>query len=631
MGNLCKKRNSTGPGDSPSKEKFIDKNDSDTEKVEEKNIISRNNTSSIQNKTVEEESSISKQNMHSTQIQNEDEKVKEEYSSPRQNTHSTQNEDEHVNDKISLPKNTDGNYIQNNTNSSIKILNDDSNPSLNEEFQSGYMSPSSAKDSSCMKKLMKEQKNMPGLREERLQKLNDSIDKTQACIFCQIPIDENDISFSLLCKHRSCYICIYNRLQDIIGGGENQLLLCTCDAVIYIYLLVKDIEPESIDLYVEMISGISKIDTSLKSYCPYDLHLSKKFRFNPNHVCKKCKNKFCQKCGLAHITQTCLEFYNEVFKEEMKAKLPKCTECKENLIEIELGCECQLCLKCCKSIIKDFLYKEDPMNDPVCIKHNIMVPRMYIYQAFGGQNFFIKEQEKAIDFMILSPKFVCEICLLEFSINQSITLDCDHRFCGKCMKSYLNTLMKESSYANKIGCPKCNEFIHYEALKSNSDPDIFERFLKFTVMVFQPEDKVEVMKWCVNCDYGCTIPIDKEKFTCPNCESEYCPKCNKKHFSSKCEDLRSTKTEEELKVILRKSDEFFKNFMKDFIKCPNCGEAIQKKAGCNFLTCTWPRCKGICFCAICNKILTKDQHYSHYKISGPFGVTCNTTDEIEEE
>jgi hypothetical protein len=229
---------------------------------------------------------------------------------------------------------------------------------------------------------------------------------------------------------------------------------------------------------------------------------------------------------------------------------------------------------------------------------------MYIYQAFGGQNFFIKEQEKAIDFMILSPKFDCEICLVQFSINQSITLDCNHRFCSSCMKSYLNTLMKESSFANKIGCPKCNALISYETLKSNSDPDIFEHYLEFTIMAFQPEEKLEVMKWCINCDYGCTIPIDEENFICPNCGSEYCPKCNKKHYMSKCQDLKSSKTAEELKALLGENEEFFTNIMKDYIQCPNCGEAIQKVAGCNFLKCIWPRCKGICFCAICNKQLT---------------------------
>ncbi|OMJ79308.1 hypothetical protein SteCoe_20732 [Stentor coeruleus] len=481
-----------------------------------------------------------------------------------------------------------------------------------------------------IEKLLKKQKSMTSLREKAFQLLNDTIDKTQTCIFCQIPIIENDISFSLFCKHRSCFICIYNKLQDIIGGEENQILLCACNTIIYIHLLVKDIELESLSLYVEMISGISKIDDSIKYFCPYDLNLIKKFRFNED-VCENCQNPFCKKCGLAHLTQTCLEYYNETFKEEMKEKIPKCTECNKNPFEIELGCQCQLCLGCCKTIIKDFLYNDNPMQDPVCFKHNIIIPRMYIYQAFGGQNFFIKEQEKAIDFIILSPNFSCEICLMEFSINQSITLDCDHRFCGKCMKLYLNTLMIESSFANKIGCPKCNMRITYETLKSNSDNNIFERYLKFTVMAFQSENKFEVMKWCVNCDYGCLIPIDQKAFLCPICQSEYCPKCNKKHFASKCEDARSIKTTDELKVMLKENDKYFMNFMKDYIKCPNCSEAIQKIAGCNFLKCEWPRCKGIYFCAICNKILTKDHHYSHFKVSGPFGVTCNTTDEIQDE
>ncbi|OMJ79297.1 hypothetical protein SteCoe_20719 [Stentor coeruleus] len=481
------------------------------------------------------------------------------------------------------------------------------------------------------KALLRKQKVSLSLAENGLQILDNIIDKTQNCIFCQFPITENDISFSLLCKHRSCYMCIYNKLQDITQGGESQLLLCDCNAVIYIYLIAKNIEFETLDLYAEIVSGIFHMNDIIKSYCPYDLHLNKKIKLSENKLCKKCKNPFCQKCGFTHPVQTCLEYYSEIFKKEMKEKLPKCTECNTEPLEINLECECKLCLNCCKNMIRDFLYKEDPTKDPVCDKHNIIIPRMYVYQVFGGQNFFIKEQTKAIDYLILSPKFVCEICLIEFSVNQSITMDCDHRFCYNCIKYYINTKMVDSSSANKIGCPKCELPISYDTLKNNSDPDIFERYLKFSVMAYLPEDKEEVMKWCINCDFGCTISKDVVDFKCPNCHSEYCPKCNKKHFMSECENLRFIKSANELKAMFFENDEFFINFMRDNIKCPNCGEAIQKVSGCNFLTCVWPRCKGISFCAICNKILTKNQHYSHYKISGPFGGTCNITDGIEDE
>ncbi|OMJ79306.1 hypothetical protein SteCoe_20730 [Stentor coeruleus] len=477
------------------------------------------------------------------------------------------------------------------------------------------------------KLLSQMQVSMTTLREKSLISLNKTIDRTQNCIFCQFPIDKNDISFSLICNHRSCFVCIYNKLQDIINE-EPQLLLCNCNAVIYIYLLSKDIEIEFLNLYVEMISKILKINYPIKNYCPYDLEISEESILKFNKICEKCKYHYCQKCGLDHLNKSCLEYFNDTFKEEIIKSYPKCTECNENNQEINLSCECKLCNNCCKSMIKNFLYLENPINDPVCKKHKIIIPKTFIYQVFGDKTFFIKEQEKAIDYLILSPKFICEICLGEFNVNQSITLDCDHRFCSLCIKTYLNICMNNYSFAIKIGCPKCGFKISYEILKCNSGLDDFERYLKFSVMGFQPENNYDVMKWCVNCDFGCIIPMDNEYFICPNCQSEFCPQCNKKHFMSKCEDIRSTTSTREIKEMLRGNEEFFTNFMQDYVKCPNCREAICKVAGCNFLTCTWPRCKGICFCAICNKVLTKDQHFSHYKVSGPFGGTCNTTDNI---
>ncbi|OMJ79307.1 hypothetical protein SteCoe_20731 [Stentor coeruleus] len=471
--------------------------------------------------------------------------------------------------------------------------------------------------------LIKTQEDIMKLRENELLMINSTVDKTKTCIFCQFLINEEDISFSLLCKHKSCFICIYNKLQDIIEENDTQFLMCACDTVIHINLLAKNIELESLNLYVEIISRISKISISIKSYCPYCLHFNEKIISNQINICENCKNHFCLKCGLAHFTQTCLEYYNETFKEKIKEKIAKCTECNTNPFEIELGCECQLCLKCCKTIIKDFLYNDNPIQDPICFKHNIIIPRMYIYQAFGGKNFFIKEQEKAIDFTILSPMFNCEICFFRLSVNQSITLGCDHRFCGNCIKLHLNCLMREYSFANKIECPICNKPIDYEILKNNSDPDAFESYLKFSVMIFQPEDKVEVMKWCKNCDFGCIVSVDQETFICPNCQPGYYEDYEK----SESKDVISTKSS----LDLKEKKEFLEIFYQNYVKCPNCSEAIEKVAGCNFLTCYWPRCTEISFCALCSKKLTKDQHYSHYKVSGPFGKTCNTLDQIADE
>jgi hypothetical protein len=53
-------------------------------------------------------------------------------------------------------------------------------------------------------------------------------------------------------------------------------------------------------------------------------------------------------------------------------------------------------------------------------------------------------------------------------------------------------------------------------------------------------------------------------------------------------------------------------------KCPHCSEFIEKINGCNFITCNCD-CR---FCFICLKILTAEDHYSHYKNSDPWTNGC---------
>ncbi|OMJ89554.1 hypothetical protein SteCoe_8254 [Stentor coeruleus] len=485
--------------------------------------------------------------------------------------------------------------------------------------------------------LISEKKEL--LKQQVIENLENTINKnSRKCAFCSSPIDPTDTSTVFLCKHISCYICIYNRLQEIISEDLPQLMTCNCKKIVYYYLFKGILESESLDLYVEMISKMSKLDYNLTSFCPYCRHKNTCKNNNTFHSCDKCNNEYCVKCGQSHISKTCFEYYNQEYKHELLAKIPKCTECKDLPLEIELSCECKLCIVCAKKMIIDFLYNISPIDDPKCKLHQLIIPRVYVYSAFGGEYGFIKEQEKAIDYMILTPKFICEICLNENNVNKSITLDCDHRFCHDCVKRYLNALIIDSSTVNNITCPKCEKKIPYDIIKSNSSPEVFDKYLNFTLMAYQPEknergDDVEeeVMKWCIKCNYGCLISIKDNRFKCPNCSSECCPKCNKKHYLTICEDLKLSMTQKEIKSLLGYSDNYFDNFMKNYSKCPNCKEAIEKMRGCNFMECKWPRCKEIYFCAICNKRLRKDQHYSHYKRSGPFGGTCNMTDHLPDD
>lgn len=447
-------------------------------------------------------------------------------------------------------------------------------------------------------------------KQQLIKNLEDYMDRNSLiCTFCSSNIDPAGSYKIFLCKHASCFMCIFNRIQEIISESLPKLMTCSCNEIVYYYLFGELLDSETLGLYVEMISKIPEQKCNQISLCPYDMHKSKSNFYRKFTTCEICNNKYCGKCGQSHENQTCLEYYDHDYKLELLANIPKCTECKSRPLEIELPCECKLCLDCAKHIISDFLYNISPTDDPKCKTHQLIIPRMYVYGAFGGEYGFIREQEKAIDYMILSPKFICEICLNEHNVNKSITLECEHRFCPDCLKLHLNTLMIDSSAVGNIMCPKCNKIIPYDILKSNSDPEVFEKYLDFTVMTYKPEkidnqdEEEEVMKWCIKCNFGCLISINEKSFKCPNCRSECCPKCNKKHYYTTCDDLKQSMASRELKALLGYRDDYFNNFMKNCSQCPNCREAIEKVSGCNFMECKWPRCKNVYFCAICNKRL----------------------------
>lgn len=66
-------------------------------------------------------------------------------------------------------------------------------------------------------------------------------------------------------------------------------------------------------------------------------------------------------------------------------------------------------------------------------------------------------------------------------------------------------------------------------------------------------------------------------------------------------------------------------------KCPDCGELQELMRGCKYVKCIAKACiTKPNFCFVCGNELTEAQHYSHYKKNGPFGATCNTTDNIPE-
>ena len=138
-----------------------------------------------------------------------------------------------------------------------------------------------------------------------------------------------------------------------------------------------------------------------------------------------------------------------------------------------------------------------------------------------------------------------------------------------------------------------------------------------------------MLKYCPRCDYGEFIHPKAERFNCLICNIKMCPSCNSEppHPGMSCRQYREymANQEEESKKEPEMAIEGVK-------KCPQCGFLIERSDGCNFMTCISSNClRNTFFCYLCGIELKYSQHFSHYRLKGPFGDTCNMLDQISDD
>jgi hypothetical protein len=419
------------------------------------------------------------------------------------------------------------------------------------------------------------------------------------CFICEELLDLDSLTM-MDCKR--CLICIVCIPELFIKAKEDLInLKCRC-SIPTKYSKLKDFITEE-DL-IEYLREVSKLAFKLpSSFLCIGKHVNNKKEDSETFAsCRKCNEKICLRCLEDHDSNySCLEFY--------KKNLPKCKVCGERAPNLELHCKCLICNYCNLMDVKDKLEVE-PTKNPECQLCRRIVPDYDLSNIFGGRSELIRFREDAL----IGVKFVCEICNIEKLVDGSITLYCTHRFCKSCMKKYMETQLSTSTLDKvSIDCPICEQEISYHIITYVLNKKWVEIYERKLLRAMKSKSK-EMMKFCNVCDYGAIISIDSVDFECPKCQKTICPKCNN-IVSPNCCQTRGISMCEELKDTL--------------VKCPKCNSGIIKENGCNFIKCLWNDCQGVCFCFLCHKILTEGDHYKHFKISGPFGNTCNTLDRID--
>jgi ariadne-1 len=196
--------------------------------------------------------------------------------------------------------------------------------------------------------------------------------------------------------------------------------------------------------------------------------------------------------------------------------------------------------------------------------------------------------------------FECGICVETKNVEaESITLECEHRFCKSCVADYASNLIDTFKCSeNQLCCPECKIPISIHILKYVLSE---EKFIKYENYLLQNAPGVisnnnEIRVKCPNGKCGFFYLMSKDSqivhTICVSCGIEFCVNgCPKPHKGRTCQEMKKIFDQEEKKANDDKNGGDLK-----FTNCPECKAPIEKISGCNHMKCT------ICqtdFCYIC--------------------------------
>ncbi|CAD8113857.1 unnamed protein product [Paramecium sonneborni] len=214
---------------------------------------------------------------------------------------------------------------------------------------------------------------------------------------------------------------------------------------------------------------------------------------------------------------------------------------------------------------------------------------------------FIVEETRQVNVSNIRDKIdYCGICLGEYQDKQK-ALNCRHEFCKQCLQNYLDNKINNGQVL-EIECPqqKCDNYFNDEIIKSLVNDEQYQKYEKFKRQKLLDRD--ETVRWCVR--PGCDKYI-KGKSLLSNtvkceCGQEICYECRREdHPGMTCEEALDKYYEQTLKQLVIQ-------------RCPKCKAPIQKKEGCNHMTCYQCRFQ---FCWLCKARYTR----MHYDSDNCFG------------
>lgn len=209
----------------------------------------------------------------------------------------------------------------------------------------------------------------------------------------------------------------------------------------------------------------------------------------------------------------------------------------------------------------------------------------------------------------------CSVCCDKVKWDDTLALDCRHRFCKTCWKESIENTLKNNSFEmlfTKLVCMQrdCNMSILGSLIYKVVSEPMWVHYLNMLTKSYTQENKA-TYAICPTPSCGKIAQSSKqnEKSTvivhCV-CNTEYCFKCNlPAHAPSSCSEMH--------KWFLKNTDDQASlNLIKATATlCPKCKEALDRTTACNHMTC---KC-GHQFCFQCLATWGKCSYYkcSTYK------------------
>lgn len=219
----------------------------------------------------------------------------------------------------------------------------------------------------------------------------------------------------------------------------------------------------------------------------------------------------------------------------------------------------------------------------------------------------------------------CQVCLGEKVVTRE-RLCCKVPVCEPCMAEYLKNAVEERNV--RMQCINCDSYVHRDEILALLPIDLKEKYYRFLI----DENKHPDIKTCPRCclvqhrhdslPHSSTESPRKPKtqtgpqVICTQCGLNWCFDCHAPwHENIRCREFL-------------KGDKLVKNWAKEFsygqknaVRCPKCKIFIQKRSGCNHMSCQNCNTK---FCYRCG------HRYFQLKLIGkhsdkfsPFGCKYN--------